>query len=437
MLFLATCTAVSLHKSILQQSARRHISHPSACDVEGIAPSRCIPMNRRRIIGLGSVALQLGLQLQGLPAIATARLEGYEPSAAVTTKNAGRLFFPPLTPPLLSRATYRYELGRNSWALEQLLTFANVSATIRTVVVRMKDGGLWVNSPQWPTGEFTSLLDELGQVRHVVLPCNALEHAAPVKAFARRYPTASVWVTPGQYGPFGTCGFTAASAKLGYRVDGVLPIGKPSLGDALPPWADEFDMRTLYVSLPENAGPVSEAAFYHKPSATLIATDAVVFVPPEAPPIFGTYFSEQQLAPPDFWAKTVLQSVFLPLRRADVPASSSPDETWPAFAAVRGRLVRAPILRAFADSRAPAAVSEWVEDVAAMGPFDRILTAHFASPIAATSSDLQAAFAFLRGPVNEPPIECRDWALLDSLNGFIEQNQLGAPLVYDFKAGCK
>ena len=41
-----------------------------------------------------------------------------------------------------------------------------------------------------------------------------------MKAFASKYPKASVWVTPGQYGPFGTCGLTAASAKLGYRVDG-------------------------------------------------------------------------------------------------------------------------------------------------------------------------------------------------------------------------
>ena len=53
------------------------------------------------------------------------------------------------------------------WALEQLLTFANVSATIRSVVVKLQDGTLWVNSPQWPTGEFCALLDELGQVSHI------------------------------------------------------------------------------------------------------------------------------------------------------------------------------------------------------------------------------------------------------------------------------
>ena len=114
-------------------------------------------------------------------------------------------------------------MGRNAWALEQLLTFANVSATVRTVVIKLQDGTLWVDGPQWPTGEYMALLDELGPVGHVVLPCVALEHKAPMAAFVKRYPKASVWIAPGQYGPFGECGLDAASAKMGYRVDGVFP----------------------------------------------------------------------------------------------------------------------------------------------------------------------------------------------------------------------
>ena len=78
----------------------------------------------------------------------------------------------------------------------------------------------------------------------------------------------------------------------------------------------------------------------------------------------------------------------------------------------------------------------WVRDVAAMGSFDRILTAHFASPIAASPSDLERTFAYLDGPTADPPIACEDWALLDGLNSAIETNKLGAPVVYDFKAGC-
>ena len=75
------------------------------------------------------------------------------------------------------------------------------------------------------------------------------------------------------------------------------------------------------------------------------------------------------------------QAVFLPLRQRDGAADAG---RWPGYAAVQGKLLRAPILRAFADARAPEAVRAWVRDVAAMGPFDRILAAHFASPIAAT-----------------------------------------------------
>ena len=57
---------------------------------------------------------------------------------------------------------------------------------------------------EWPTGEFCALLDELGPVGHVVLPCVALEHKAPLKAFTKRYPSASVWGAPGQYGSYQT-----------------------------------------------------------------------------------------------------------------------------------------------------------------------------------------------------------------------------------------
>ena len=64
---------------------------------------------------------------------------------------------------------------------------------------------------------------------------------------------------------------------------------------------------------------------------------------------------------------------------------------WPSYASLQGRLLRAPILRAFADSRAPLAVREWVRSVAGMGSFERILTSHFASPIAATPAESGAA----------------------------------------------
>jgi hypothetical protein len=367
--------------------------------------------------------------------------EEYWMNPPVSRKDAGRFFFPTLTPPFRNRATFRYDLGRNMWALEQLLAFQNVTATIRTNVVRMADGGLWVHGPQWPTGEFLALLDELGPVRHVVLPCNALEHKAPVKDFVKRYPQATVWISPGQYGPFGSCGRSLSDSEvacnMGYRADGIL--GAVDASAQPPPWADEFDYDTLYLDLPGNAGPVSEVAFYHKPTRTLLTVDAVVYIPEQRPQcVFETYFDEVTLKDPQFWPKTVLQSVFLPLRQDPTTGR------YPGFDALQGRLVRAPILRGFNDARAPDATREWVSRVSSTWPFDRIVTSHFASPIAAVGRDVREAFAYLffeaapppSGSSRLPPITCRDWELLDGLNDFISNQKLGAPAVFDYRSDC-
>jgi hypothetical protein len=215
---------------------------------------------------------------------------------------------------------------------------------------------------------------------------------------------------------------------MGYKVEGIL--GRP--GNPLPPWSNEFDMATLYVDLPQNAGPVSEVAFCHRPTKTLVTTDAVVYIPSESPDIFQTYFDAATVAQPDFWPKTVLQAVFLPLR-TDINGN------YPGYEALRERLVRAPILRAFSDARAPDAVREWVATIAKWN-FDRILTSHFASPIAATPADFENAFGYLNDEVGEkvglPRIVCEDWELLDGLNQVIAQNKLGAPATYDYKKDC-
>ncbi|KAG7371983.1 protein of unknown function DUF4336 containing protein [Nitzschia inconspicua] len=362
----------------------------------------------------------------------------YYDTPIATNPEAGRFYFPTLTPPFQNRATYRYTLGRNSWALEQLLTFANVTATIRCNVIQLQNGagGLWVHSPQWPTGEFCSLLDELGTVEHIVLPCNAFEHKAPVKAFVRRYPNAKVWVSPGQYGPLGRCGTTLTDPNtLGYKIDGVL--GDPT--NPPPPWADEFDIATLYVDLPKNAGPVSEVAFCHRPTKTLVSTDAVVYVPPMAPRILSTYFDQVTMQDRDFWPKSVLQAVFLPIR-------TDTRGNYPGYEALVDRLVRAPILRAVVDARAPEAVRNWIDkQTDGSWNFDRVLTSHFASPIEATPADVRASFQYLfEGDIQKllgtssrlPPIECQDWELLDSINQFIAKTNAGEKAIFDFQRGC-
>mmetsp|Transcript_17590 Transcript_17590/g.40375 ORF Transcript_17590/g.40375 Transcript_17590/m.40375 type:complete len:474 (-) Transcript_17590:350-1771(-) len=368
----------------------------------------------------------------------------YYKSAFVTNPEAGRSYFPALTPPFNDRATYLYDLGRDAWALEQLLTFANVTATIRCNVVRLKKtGGLWVHSPQWPTGEFCSLLDSIGgPVEHVVLPCNAFEHKAPMKAFVEKYPKANVWIAPGQYGPLGSCGTTLIEkSKMGYRVDGI--FGDKS--SPPPPWSDEFDIATLYVDLPKNAGPVSEVAFCHRPTKTLITTDAVVYVPKEPSNILSTYFDKDVMkGDPNFWPKSVLQAVFLPLRMGT-------NNNYPGYEAIVDRLSRAPILRAVVDARAPEAVRDWILEQTTTTAtnengnyqkwdYDRVITSHFASPTQATPADVRACFEYLftddLSKSSLPPIACRDWELLDSINQFIAKYKAGEPAVFDFQRGC-
>lgn len=216
--------------------------------------------------------------------------------------------------------------------------------------------------------------------------------------------------------------------SMPYRVDGILgDVNSPP-----PPWADEFEIATLFVSLPQNAGPVSEVAFLHKATNTLVATDVVVYIPSgKAPAIFSTYFDDATINDPTFWPKSVLQAVFLPLR-------TNNDNSYPGFEALQNRLVRAPILRAFADARAPTEVKEWIGTISSW-KFDRILTSHFSSPIQATPLEFEQAFAYLNTAATKsqlPPIACQDWELLEGLNQVIAQNKLGAPATFDYKADC-
>ena len=73
-----------------------------------------------------------------------------------------------------------------------------------------------------------------------------------------------------------------------------------------------------------------------------------------------------------------------------------------------------------------------------MGDFDRILTSHFASPIKTSPAEFNDAFSYLKGAAGgDNRIACQDWDLLDGLNNLIDTNNLGAKVVFDYKAGCQ
>ena len=76
------------------------------------------------------------------------------------------------------------------WATERPVWFGGVRLRSRTTVVRLEGGALWVHSPGTPTDEVCAALDQLGEVRWIVVP-NKFHHLqAP--ATAARYPGATV-----------------------------------------------------------------------------------------------------------------------------------------------------------------------------------------------------------------------------------------------------
>ena len=76
-----------------------------------------------------------------------------------------------------------------------------MSATVRMNVQRLRNGKLWVVAPVAPTGECLSLLKDIGEVEHLVLPVTALEHKAFFGPFQRQFPPATVWAAPGSTAP--------------------------------------------------------------------------------------------------------------------------------------------------------------------------------------------------------------------------------------------
>ena len=170
------------------------------------------------------------------------------------------------------KETLRTELvpGR-IWGFEQCIALASVSTNIRMTAVKLRSGGLWVSAPISPTRQCLRLLDELGEVAHLVVPSTALEHKASLAEFSRTYPKATIWATPGQAAPI------------------TMPSNSRVLGQgAAPPWADELDCKVFFVE-PPVTDTFAEAVFFHKETKTLLVTDCALKLPATPPKILESY----------------------------------------------------------------------------------------------------------------------------------------------------
>jgi hypothetical protein len=342
--------------------------------------------------------------------------------------------FWPLVPlyPHGRRRTLRQEVVKDTiWTFDQVQGILYVAVPIRMTVVKLKAAGLLIYAPIAPTPECIRLVEELvaehGDVKYIILPTvSGLEHKVFVGPFARRFPTAQVFVAPNQWSfplnlPLSWLGFPRQRTHI-------IPEDMTKA-----PFADEFDYAVLDINLGQR--PFGEVAFFHKRSLTLLVTDAVLSVPEEPPAIvqldpypllfhakdnvfdvvedseFNRRKGWQRIAlfafyfrPSAMETSKLGQSLRDALKAADRSKKAYfgwfpfkwKDDWKQSFKALRGggRLFVAPILQTLILNRGPRETLDWADKVASWN-FQRIVPCHFDSPIAAGPAQFRQAFTFL------------------------------------------
>jgi hypothetical protein len=163
------------------------------------------------------------------------------------------------------------------WSFEQpqSLAFSNVHVNIRMTITKLSCGGLLVYNPIAPTQECMDLLAALDTpVKYIILGSAAYEHKIFVGPFSRRFPNADVYVAPQQW---------SFPLDLPVQFFGIFPKGVLRNDDLDTPWAVDFDQKVLAAPKFAAAGLYSEVAMYHRPSRTVLVTDAIVQLPRRPP----------------------------------------------------------------------------------------------------------------------------------------------------------
>jgi len=331
----------------------------------------------------------------------------------------------PIAPYGRRRTVLREVVARRVYTLEQTQGLLNVIVNVRSVVVALRDGGLWVHNPVAPTAELLEMVAELearhGAVRYVVLGSTQVEHKVFLGPFARRFPDAEVHVVPTQWSwplnlPLTLLGLfpRRLTALLADSAPGGQFPGPP------PPWAGEFEQAVL--SIPLKVGRFTEAAFFHKPTRTVILTDALQYVEEEPPEVCppeslliraregpGLVLEDSLAARRQGWAKIVLFALYFK-PRVVVPAvyKNGPipnvvdgfewDAAWPeSFRSLLRTLFVPPILRTLIFNRAPEEVAAWGERIASWRPAS-VIPAHLAGPVRTDAAAIRRAFRSALSP---------------------------------------
>jgi hypothetical protein len=144
------------------------------------------------------------------------------------------------------------QVGDALWlAKGEIVSFYGFPYPTRSVIARLRDGGLWVWSPVRLSEELRDAVDGIGVVTHLVGP-NKLHHLY-LQDWKARYPAADIW------GP---------ESLVRKRRD--LSFREP-LTDAPPPeWQQDLDQAWF-----RGSPAMDEIVFYHQPSRTVVVADLI------------------------------------------------------------------------------------------------------------------------------------------------------------------
>ena len=324
----------------------------------------------------------------------------------------------PLYPYGRRRTVFSELIPGQLWSLEQLQGVYYVAVPVRLTVAKVP-GGLMLVNPLPPTRELRQAIARLeeqhGPVLSIVLPTSSgLEHKLPLGPLASAFPQAQVWVSPGQWSfpiplPLSWLGIPANRTRV------LLDNGVPH-GDV----CEWISLGPLDLGL----GRFQEVSCFHRPSGSLLVTDALVGISAEPPALFDLdptpllFHSRERGDEPladsiearrRGWARLVLFASYLRPEPLEVPPFAEllrhafrpglrsarahfglypfqwQDGWWQAADGLIGhdapRLQVAPVLERLVLPRARSILLSWLEALSELDDLQWLVPAHYNAPI--------------------------------------------------------
>lgn len=169
------------------------------------------------------------------------------------------------------------------WTLDQIQGVLHVNVPVRCTIIALKSGGLFINNPVAPTKEAIDYIRDLekrfGPVKYLVLSSLAVEHKGTIGAVSNYFPSAKIFVQPGQYSfPLN---LPVSFFFPAFRKIQEIPVEAPQA-----PWYDEIDHLSIGPLKPKkSSGGFGETAFFHRDTQSLLVTDSLIRVEDDPPPI--------------------------------------------------------------------------------------------------------------------------------------------------------